>query len=642
MAEYAVPDTLSVARSLVARGWSVIPLRPGQKTPALPSWKELQDRLPTDQELVSWWGNGSRHGIALVTGERSAVVIDLDGPDAAEKVRARGLSLERTVAQQTGGGGHQVFYAHPHPGTPVPNRADLLGTKAAEGWAVDVRGDGGYVCIPPSVHPSGRAYAWLPGFSPDEITLAPLPEHWRELLDSPPAPAASPAAKPLAMKQTPTREALVERVRAVVLQNLPKFLEGLAVRVNKAAARRGGEIEAHCPLPGHEDSMPSWRMNTVTGLWKCFGCNREGDLFTLYQELRHVDFPTALAELAATYAAKQEKETQHKAPGHTIDYLTLATTEPKEIEWVIDGLLPRQTVNFLCSDAGVGKTWLSLVMGHAVASGRPWLGHFPTRPGRVLHFDEESAPVLLHNRIALLRRAESDLPTDLPIRYRLDTGLQVDSPEGLAMLIADVKEYTPSLVIIDSFRACFSGDENKSHEVRVALANLHHVALAADCAILLLHHTRKISQTSNASSQMLRGSTDLRGAVDNHVFLRVREPGSLLCEHEKSRWAPPVGTFGIQLVAGEEGVSLHYIPDVNPEADKVEEAKLAILGWMEGERGPVDRPALLARVKSQGISTRTAERAIAEMEESRVIVRAGRQGRRVLYERSGSVDLALL
>jgi hypothetical protein len=56
----------------------------------------------------------------------------------------------------------------------------------------------------------------------------------------------------------------------------------------------------------------------------------------------------------------------------------------------------------------------------------------------------------------------------------------------------------------------------------------------------------------------------------------------------------------------------------------------------------VDRPSLLARVKSQGISTRTAERAIAEMEESHQIARAGKQGRRVLYERSGNVDLALL
>jgi putative DNA primase/helicase len=40
---------------------------------------------------------------------------------------------------------------------------------------VDVRGDGGYIVAPPSIHPSGRPYCWLPGRSPWECPCAPLP-----------------------------------------------------------------------------------------------------------------------------------------------------------------------------------------------------------------------------------------------------------------------------------------------------------------------------------------------------------------------------------------------------------------------------------------------------------------------------------
>ena len=329
--------------------------------------------------------------------------------------------------------------------------------------------------------------------------------------------------------------------------------------------------------------------------------------------------------------------------GRTIDYLDLATTDPGEIAWVLERLFAQQTVNIIGGDAGLGKTWIGLTMAHAVASGRPWLGRFPVCAGPVVFYDEESAPILLHHRIALLRRAEPDLPADLQIRYRLDTGLQVDTPEGVALIEEDLEKLAPALVVIDSFRACFAGDENRSAEVRVALQNLRRIAQEWSCAIVVLHHTRKISQASNASSQMLRGSTDLRGAVDNHVFLRAREPGSLIVEHEKSRWAPPVDTFGIQFISSDDGgLSLHYVADVNPEGDKIDEAKLAIISEVEESKEPVTRQALLARAKAVGVSRRTAERAVGELEESKRIVRLGKHGRNILYGRNVSADLALL
>ena len=62
--------------------------------------------------------------------------------------------------------GRHLYFAHP--GGLTQNRAGL-----AQG--IDLRGDGGYIVAPPSIHPSGRLYGWVPGRMPDEITLAPLP-----------------------------------------------------------------------------------------------------------------------------------------------------------------------------------------------------------------------------------------------------------------------------------------------------------------------------------------------------------------------------------------------------------------------------------------------------------------------------------
>lgn len=329
--------------------------------------------------------------------------------------------------------------------------------------------------------------------------------------------------------------------------------------------------------------------------------------------------------------------------GRTIEYVRFATEEPGPIRWIVEPLFPQETINILSGDSGAGKSWLALELSQAVASGRPWLGHFPVTQGPVLYFDEESVESLLHQRIWQLRQCDPELPSDLPIRFRLDTGLLVDQSDGIALLRADLEELAPALLVIDSFRGCYSGDENDSAQVRVAFRNLKHLATEFGCAILVLHHTRKLSQVSNSASQMLRGSTDLRGAIDTHLFLRARQPGSLLIEHEKSRWVPSIETFGVEFVAGEEGgLSICYVAEADPEGDKLEEAKFAILGWLGEGSGPVDRPTILARAKAQGISRRTTERALGELEDSKQISRAGKRGHRVLYQRTGNVDLALL
>ncbi len=327
MAESAVADTLSVARSLVARGWSVIPIKPGKKTPSVRSWKAFQQRVPTEEEMQSWWGNGRAHGIGLVTGGRSAVVIDFDGADAAEKVKAKGLPLAKTVAQRTGGGGFQLFYVHPHPDTPVPNHTDLLRTKSAEGWAIDVRGDGGYVCIPPSLHPSGRTYAWFEGFSPDEAELAPLPDEWRKLLDAAPPPAPEKTKAKSAKGQQgkrrrrlsrpdsdPAREELIERLKDLMGRDLLAFLGELGVSVTGASSHNGGEYLAHCPLPTHNDQNPSWSINKETGLWRCFGCGKSGDILALYMQVRDIGFSDAISELSTLYASELTKSGDSQEP----------------------------------------------------------------------------------------------------------------------------------------------------------------------------------------------------------------------------------------------------------------------------------------------------------------------------------------
>jgi Bifunctional DNA primase/polymerase, N-terminal/Primase C terminal 1 (PriCT-1) len=145
----ALPDT---ALSLASRGLHVFPCKPRDKKPAL--WNGLKGAT-TDPNIIAGWWRTSDFNIGLATGERSGVfVVDIDGMDAeAEltKLESRHGALPRTVESITARGRH-IFFTYPD--RAIRNSA----SKIAPG--IDVRGDGGYVLTPPSIHPSGKSYEW--------------------------------------------------------------------------------------------------------------------------------------------------------------------------------------------------------------------------------------------------------------------------------------------------------------------------------------------------------------------------------------------------------------------------------------------------------------------------------------------------
>ena len=60
--------------------------------------------------------------------------------------------------------------------------------------------------------------------------------------------------------------------------------------------QRGGEFWGCCPF--HQEKSPSFKVNPSTGLWKCFGCGKGGDLYSYVMEREGLDFPGALRYLA--------------------------------------------------------------------------------------------------------------------------------------------------------------------------------------------------------------------------------------------------------------------------------------------------------------------------------------------------------
>lgn len=131
----------------------VFPCMPRDKRPA--TEHGCNDATIDPETIRQWWRAEPQYNIGLATGKISRIfAIDVDGLDAeCELRRLEGEhgDLPATVEAVTARGRHLYFRM---PDAPLRNSAG----KIAPG--IDVRGDGGYVLAPPSVHPCGRPYCW--------------------------------------------------------------------------------------------------------------------------------------------------------------------------------------------------------------------------------------------------------------------------------------------------------------------------------------------------------------------------------------------------------------------------------------------------------------------------------------------------
>lgn len=161
----AAPQLSKLARAAgryAAQGWVLVPLHtvaggrcscgrgdcpsPGKHPRTARGLTEATKDLAT---VEGWWGRWPDANIGLLPGPSGFVVLDIDGPTGEATAQGLGILREPTLEVVTGRGRHRWYR---HPGGHIPN--------GQLGAGIDIRGDAGYVLVPPSVHVSGRTYTW--------------------------------------------------------------------------------------------------------------------------------------------------------------------------------------------------------------------------------------------------------------------------------------------------------------------------------------------------------------------------------------------------------------------------------------------------------------------------------------------------
>jgi hypothetical protein len=165
---------LKAALAWARNGKPVFPCRPGGKDPL--TKRGHIDATTDPRKIHMWWKRWPNANIAVPTGGRSGVlVVDVDHPASLDALEAKHDKFSETRTHSTGSGGMHLIFAYPE-GSDIRNSAGKLG----EG--LDVRGEGGYIIVPPSR--TTRPYEIL-----DALPLADTPPWLIETLTEPKRPA---------------------------------------------------------------------------------------------------------------------------------------------------------------------------------------------------------------------------------------------------------------------------------------------------------------------------------------------------------------------------------------------------------------------------------------------------------------------
>lgn len=434
-------DTLTAALTYARAGLCVLPVRKGSKNPGSVVGRNWQSKSSHDPKQIVAWLAGTDYGIALHVGRSGTVVFDVDKPELRppELLAAIDNAPYQSTRANQPGRGHYVFLMPE--GRKLGNGTGKLG----KGWG-EVRGRNGVIVVAPSVHPNaaeGGRYRWE-----CSGTVPPLPDAVATLLDDSAGNGdAATNAQANQFLNTHTSGSPDDgRLRAV--------LEVYDRKVAQGASRHQTAVEAACwamreakrgyyPARTAGEELGKRFMKSLTG---------EKDRSPVSELHGIIAWAIGQAMIDSVFTYMGPVELAQPA---------------KTVEFLITGVLARDTFGPNAGPKKSLKTHTNQAIGVAVASGRSLFGfdkfNVP-KAGAVLYIVGEGGENSYRRSLQRIASAYDVNVGDLPI-HALFGAAPLNDSQFLDELKRYLDRVQPDLVILESFY--------NFHPVNVETGNLY-------------------------------------------------------------------------------------------------------------------------------------------------------------------------
>lgn len=196
-------------------------------------------------------------------------------------------------------------------------------------------------------------------------------------------------------------------------------------------------------------------------------------------------------------------------------------------EWLVENFIPKGGSGIVWGSPKAGKSCLSLGLALALGNGEPFLS-FPQASAKVLYIMLDNPRTSWRRKMEMLKE-KGLLRPETNIRFvdreSAPYPFSITNEEHMQALRALVNAERPDLVVIDTLRESYRGDENDSDRLQQVMSTFSLACRPA--ALLYVHHGKKPpSDEAHAPSLMDsgRGSSYIPGAVDTVMSLRGFKP----------------------------------------------------------------------------------------------------------------------
>jgi len=523
---------LQTALAYAKQDIRVIPIKQGEKRPPMQGW---QNAATSDPTTIRQWFEGQFKdcGLGIATGQfrdRYLVVVDIDdrqqfsGSETLRDLEELNGPLPDTVEVITGSGGRHIYFL-----TDQPIRNEASGRL---GVGIDIRGVGGQVVAPPSVHGNGKTYEWVEGKS---IAYN--------------APANMPLWMVLILTDKPTEDTPVSHqpTTSLLEEDGPASRYCAATTWHDLLRQDGWTLahtdqtgESHWTRPGKDiregtSATTGWQGKDIIKVFTTSIPNLPAGAYTRFgytASMHHNGDRSAFAKKLLQDNKPLIPVTQPAITDNIlINWEDFWNQSFPAEDWLVEPVIPRNQLVVIFAPGGTGKSLLALYIAAALATGKEIFAEAKP-PTNVLYMDYEMSQAVLYERLTAMGY---DRATDLTrLHYAsLPPIGSLDKPEGAKQICDLARACQAELVIIDTFARAVEGAENDADTVR----NFYRWT-----ALNLKQEGRSLMRIDHAGKDLKKGARGTSAKNDDVdlVWQMTKVDGQLVLIRQKHRhtWIP--------------------------------------------------------------------------------------------------------
>lgn len=186
--------------------------------------------------------------------------------------------------------------------------------------------------------------------------------------------------------------------------------------------------------------------------------------------------------------------------------------------WLIEDFWENGSVGVIGAPSKSFKSTFALNLACAVATGKPFDGR-KVKQGAVLIIQGENNLSMEQHKIYAVTGCDTPPPI-----YFVDDNITM---EQVYRLENDIRELGVKLLIIDPMYLLFgSGDINRHQDIVERLEMLTRLSKNTSCAVMLIHHSRKLERGAKITTSDMYGSAFIEGWYESMILLQRKSNNS--------------------------------------------------------------------------------------------------------------------